>query len=193
MMIRRLFAVTALAALTACASSIQVNHDFNPEASFAAFQTFDWMPESGRQSDTRTANDLRERRFRTATEAYLTEKGFRKVTSGADFVVGYHLTLENQVDYRTVNTYWGPGWGYRGMYPGGYYGGYGGGMGTSQTTAYGYVQGTLIIDIFDVESRELVWRGVGEGKVQEDLTPQERDQRTREAVEAILAAFPPNG
>ena len=193
MIIRRLFAVTALVALAACASSIQVNHDFNPQVSFAALQTFDWMPESGRQSDTRAANDLRERRFRTATEAYLTEKGFRKVTSGADFVVGYHLTLENQVDYRTVNTYWGSGWGYRGMYPGGYYGGYGGGMASSQTTAYGYVQGTLIIDIFDVESHELVWRGVGEGKVQEDLTPQERDQRTREAVEAILADFPPNG
>ena len=197
MMIRRLFAMTALVALAACASSIDVSHDFNPQASFDALQSFDWMPESGRQDDSRVSNDLTDRRFRTATEAYLSSRGFRKVTSGADFLVGYHLTLENEVDYQTVNTYWGPRWGYGGMYHGG--GRYGGaryvgvGVGTTQTTARGYVQGTLIIDIFDVEAEELVWRGIGEGQVDPDLTPQERDQRSREAVQAILADFPPNG
>jgi hypothetical protein len=192
MMIRRLLAVAALATLTAC-FSVQVNHDFNPKADFAALQTFDWMPESDHQSDSSAADDLRERRFRTATEAYLTEKGFRKVTSGADFVVGYHLTVENEVDFQTVNTYWGPRWDYGGMYPD-YYGGYyGGGMAPTRSTARGYLQGTLIIDIFDVESEELVWRGVGEAQMEPDWTPQERDQNSRKAVRAILAAFPPNG
>ncbi len=182
-MIRRLLAMTALAALAAC-SGVQVNHDFNPQANFAALQTFDWMPESGRQADGRVASDLRDQRFRSATEANLSAKGFRKVTSGADFLVGYHLTLENEVDYQAVNTYWGPRWGYRGIY---------GGVGTTHVTARGYVQGTLIIDIFDVEAEELVWRGVGEGRVEQNWSPQERDEKVRRAVEAILADFPPNG
>jgi hypothetical protein len=188
MMIRRLLAVAALATLTAC-FSLQVNHDFNPQADFEALQTFDWMSESDHQSGSSAANDLRERRFRTATEAYLTEKGFQKVTSGADFVVGYHWTVDNEVDFQAVNGYWGPRWGYGGMYPS-YYGG---SVGTTQTTARGYLQGTLIIDIFDVESEELVWRGVGEARMEPDWTRQERDEKSRKAVRAILAEFPPNG
>ena len=38
---------------------------------------------------------------------------------------------------------------------------------------------------------ELVWRGVGEARLYENRTPEQRAERMREAVENILDEFPP--
>ena len=116
-------------------------------------------------------------------------KGFRYDSSGEpNFRVGYHLILDERVDYQTVNTYWGGGWGYGRVYRP-----YGPGYGTSQTYATEYTQGTLIIDFFDTGSKELVWRGTAEGKIHETDDPQEKQDRANRAVQMILDQFPPGG
>jgi hypothetical protein len=66
-------------------------------------------------------------------------------------------------------------------------------MGTSQTYSREYTMGTLIIDFFDVGSRELVWRGSAEGKINEYNDPQEKQERANLAVQKILDQFPPGG
>lgn len=179
-----LVAATVLA-LSAC-SSIEVSQDFSPSMDFSRLQTFDWMPEPPRTRDTRVDNDLVDRRFKIALEEVLETKDFRKVDSGrADFRVGYHLTLDQEVDYQTLNTYWGGGWRYGGLY--------GPTVGTTTVQARAYTVGTLIIDVFDVESQELVWRGSGEGRVSDDdMSPEERQRRVTEAVSRVLDQFPPN-
>jgi Domain of unknown function (DUF4136) len=180
----------ALATLGAGCSGIQTTHDFNPDVSFAELRTYDWMPQptSGGR-DSRVDNDLVDARFRRAIETVMEESGMQKVTSGEpDFRVGYFLALDDQVDYQTVNSYWGSSWGY-GMYG---YRGAGMTMSTSTVQERRYTVGTMIIDIFDVESHELVWRGSGEGKVNQNARdPQERQERADEAVRAILKQFPP--
>ena len=84
-----------------------------------------------------------------------------------------------------MNTYWGSGWGYRGVYRGGP----GVGVGTSTYTTE-YTVGTLVIDVFDGARHELVWRGAGEGRVQEAQNPQERQEKINEAVALIMEDFP---
>ena len=81
----------------------------------------------------------------------------------------------------TVNRSYGYGYGRYGRPMGGY----------SETRVSEYTQGTLIIDIVDAASNELVWRGSTEGRVREKKTPEEREKRIRDAVAAILAEFPP--
>jgi len=177
--------------LTGC-SGISVNQDFSPGTDFSALASWDWMPAGDRESgDPRADNPLLDQRIRTAIEGQMQAKGFRKVDSGEpNFRVGYHLILEDQVDYETVNTYYGGGWGYRGVY------GRRGptmAMGTSQTRTIEYTMGSLIIDFFDVGSKELVWRGSAEGKINESNDPQERQERANQAVLKILEQFPPSG
>jgi len=187
----KISAVVALTFLVSSCVGVTVNQDFNPSANFSSLTTWDWIPEGSRQgADIRTGNPLVDQRVRDAIETQMGAKGFRKVDSGdPSFRVGYHLILDDRVDYQTVNTYYGGGWGYRGVY-----GRYGGpGYGASQTYANEYTMGTIIIDFFDVASKELVWRGSGEGKVHESTTPQERQQRAGEAVRMILDQFPPSG
>lgn len=179
---------TALAFALGGCSSIQTTQDFSPTANFAGLRTFDWMPDPPIQRDARVDNDLIDQRFKTALEEVLEAKGFDKISSGrADFRVGYHLALDEEIDYQTLNTYYGGGWGYRGMYgprP----------VGVSTVQERRYTVGTLIIDVFDVESQELVWRGSGEGRVSDDeRTPEERQERVTQAVRLVLERFPPNG
>ena len=172
--------------MTSACSGISVNQDFNPAADFAALSTWDWMPVPNQTSD----NPLVDQRVRAAVEAGLQAKGLRKVDSGEPtFRVGYQIILEDKVNYQTVNSYYGTGWGYRGIY------GVRGGpvMGTSQTYATEYTMGSLVIDFFDVSSKELVWRGSAEGKINETADPVQRQERAQEAVTKILEQFPPNG
>jgi hypothetical protein len=49
----------------------------------------------------------------------------------------------------------------------------------------------LIVDIVDMRSRQLVWRGTAEARVDESADPERRDARVREAVEKLFAEFPP--
>ena len=179
-----MFAVVALSlALSGCAS-IDVNTDYDPTTDFTAYQTFAWMEGTGGGSDDpRVAGDLMDQRFRRAIESELVSRGMRKLESGRpDVFIGYQVALDDRVDYQTVNSYYGSGWGYRGVY--------GVGVGSTQQYAREYTLGTPVIDMFDAARRELVWRGTGEGKVDAARNPQERQERVNEAVTAILEDFP---
>ncbi len=177
-----MFAVVALnLALSGCAA-IEVNTDFDPATDFTRYQTFAWMEGTGGGNDPRVSGDLMDQRFRRAIESELVSRGMQKAASGQpDVFVGYQVALDDRVDYETINTYYGGGWGYRGVY----------GVGVaSQTTAREYTLGTLVIDVFDAGRRELVWRGTGEGRVDAARNPQERQERINEAVTLILEEFP---
>jgi len=191
MTLHRIISLFVFALLLSGCSGISVNQDFSPGADFSSLTVWDWMPPSERRSnDPRANNQILDQRIRAAVETQMQAKGFTKVDSGEPkFRVGYNLILEDRVDYETVNTYWGSGWGYRGVY-----GRYGGPtMGTSQTYAREYTKGTLIIDFFDVASHELVWRGSAEGKIHEYTDPVKKQERANQAVQKILSQFPPGG
>jgi hypothetical protein len=173
----------ALAASLAACSGISTNFDFDPQANFTGYQTWAWME---MQPDPQFT-DLQRSRLRSSVESGMAAKGLELVRSQPDVFVGYQVILDEQVSYNTVNNYYGGGWGYRGWYGPSY----GMTMGSSQTTETRVQVGTLILDIFDAGTKELVWRGTGESKIQEIQDPQERQARLDKAVAKILENFPP--
>ena len=179
---RPILGIVALTVVLSACGGIQVSTDFDPSTNFGGYRTFAWMAGSGEGDDPRVSGDLMDQRFRRAIESELVAKGMQKATSGQpDVFVGYQIALDDRIDYETVNTYWGTGWGYRGVYRG---------VGTSRTSAREYTLGTLVIDVFDAARRELVWRGAGEGRVDQARDPQERQERINEAVTEIMEDFP---
>ncbi len=174
-----------LSAILAGCSSLNVNTDFDPTAisRVGSFQSYAWLPHPA-GGDTRANNSLVEGRLMRAVDAALQAKGYRLVQSNPDFLVGWHAGLEDRVDVQRINSYYGYRWSRWGR---------GGGVWTSDTYVTEYTQGTLILDIVDADANELVWRGAGEGKVNLDSTPQERERRIQEAVDKILEDFPPGG
>jgi len=169
--------------LGACAAGITYNHDFDPAANFTQLRTYIWAqaPQAAAGGEARGVNPLIERRVVAAIDSQLAAKGYQLSNSGeGDFAINFEITTSQQTDY---NTY------YTGM---GYYGGwYGGmGMGSSTTSATVTTNGTLIVDIFDTRTRNLIWRGTAKGTVEPEASMEQREMRIREAVAGTLQPFP---
>ena len=54
-----------------------------------------------------------------------------------------------------------------------------------------YEEGTLLLDVVDGRTNELVWRGAASTRINPDRTPQERTELIRTAVQKMLKDFPP--
>jgi hypothetical protein len=168
-------------ALSACGAGISYNYDYDRSADFTRLRTYVWAQHPEGAAEPRGMNPMLERRFIAAIDQQLAAKGYQLSTSGeGDFAVNFQITTSEQVDYNTYYT----GMGYRG----GWYGGMG--MGTSTTRATVTTNGTLIVDVFDVRSRELIWRGTAQGTVEPEASPEQREMRINQAVTGILQQFP---
>ncbi|MCK5122521.1 MAG: DUF4136 domain-containing protein [Methylococcales bacterium] len=171
-------------------STIKVTSDYNPAVSFSGFQSYQWIPGGPTKiGDPRVDdNTLLQSRVRKAVDNVLASKGYQKVTSGKpDFWITYHVTLDKQVKIQAINSinHYGPGWGWR--YGSTYSGGYRG----NDTFVYTYDQGSLIIDIVEPDSRQLIWRGSATDKVNFSHSPEQKEQKINEAVKKLLEQFPP--
>lgn len=167
----------ALVAGTTGCSNIRTNADYDPSVNFTTLRTYDWRAD-GKQApqDPRIDNTLFASRVHQAVDRQLAAKGYQQSTNGnPDFLVGYHAVVEGKVDFRTV---------------GGYYG-YGGWGTAPQTYAYNYDEGTLLLDVIQPETMQLLWRGSATATVRPSATPVERQKRINEAIEKILSKFPP--
>jgi len=134
-------------------------------------------------------NTILRNRVHTAVDAALSARGFRKVSSDPDFLVAYHVSLDRQQSVQTLNSYYGysPGWGYG--YGASYRPGYW--AGSPETYVYEYEEGTLILDVVDPKSKELMWRGSAQDEVNFKSTPEKAQAQINEAVNGMLEHFPP--
>ncbi len=174
----RLAALLVPLAALAC-SSLRVSEDFDPAEDFSTYRTFTWLPVPQQPTgDYRVDNPLLDSRIRTAVERHLSARGFQKVEDRApDFYVAYHLNVEEKIDVRTVNRGYVDYWGYYASWP--------------ETRVTQYDEGTLIIDVANARKKQLVWRGVGVGRLRRQPTPEQTTRDVNEAVDLILAKFPP--
>ena len=181
----RLCSSVLVVTLAAC-STLDIRSDYDPEANFGGLKTYDWMPDP-KTGDPRVDNALVVKRITTAIDAELAAKGYTHITSGdPDFYVGYHAAVKDKLDVRTMNTYYGyaPGWGWNYGYGGGPYG--------TETYTYEYEEGTLMIDVVEPENKKLIWRGSAQAELKRRQTPEQSEQGIREAVQKVLANFPPD-
>jgi hypothetical protein len=171
---------------------MSVTSDYDPSASFADLKTFSWLPEPDeRTQESRIPKDsFVHQRICTAVEKELTSKGFQQQTSGVpDFQVGYHVTLDKQTNVAVLNNHYGysPGWAWRYGYayrPYGY-------VGAPETYVYQYDEGTLILDIVDPKTNQLIWRGSATDEVNLSATAEMKQKQINEAVTRLLEKFPP--
>jgi hypothetical protein len=162
----------AAAVLVAC-TTLKVNYDYDREADFTRYETYSWI-----ESDVSAADDnpLIHQRLIRAVDAQLAAKGLRLVDSDPDLHVTYHGESENVVVLDSVGYY--DGW-YR----------YGG-IGVSTTRARTYEQGTLVVDLVDVGSNRLVWRGIATDTVASSPDAQSRQIET--ATQQMFRRYPPS-
>lgn len=174
--------------LSACAS-MQVSVDYDEKVSFANLKTYNWLPGRPLKSGNPIidTDNLLHRRIKDEINRWLESHGYSlEPREESDFLVSYYVVTDKKTQITVLNDYYGYplGWGY--------YGGYYGYPGGSRTYVYEYDVGTLIIDIVNTKTRQLMWRGTAQGEVKELKTPEEKKARIAEAVQSIMKNFPPH-
>lgn len=105
-------------------------------------------------------------------------------TASADFLVSYNLVVDQRVTGSNISG---------GMTMGRSTRGRSASIGLSTgSQVRTYERGTLLIDIHDVASNKLVWRGVSAQALPDLSDPQRLTAHINATVEAILEQFPPN-
>ncbi|OHU88148.1 MULTISPECIES: DUF4136 domain-containing protein [Pseudoalteromonas] len=179
-MFKKLFMTSALLLLSACTSL--PDWDYDKSVEFANYKTFAWAPDANLKSSTNDyqINDLMEKRVRNAITQNLSTQGITLVAADkADMLVNYHASVERKIEADTLSTSYGVRWNYWGW-----------GVQTHTTTRE-YDVGTLVIDVIDNASKQLVWRGAKEGRLRTKQTPEQRDASINKTVTEILENFPP--
>jgi hypothetical protein len=66
-------------------------------------------------------------------------------------------------------------------------------LGARSTARVEYTANTIVIDVIDPTSNEVVWQGSGETAPNSNATVEEQSDLIRRVVEKILKDFPPDG
>jgi len=155
-------------------SAQQVKTDYDRNANFAQYKTYSWA-----QVKTKDALDVD--RIKSAVNAALAAKGWTQADSGGDVsIVAMEITRNQQ----TLNTFYdgfGGGWGWRRFG--------GGGFGDATTTTETYKVGTVVVDLFDAKTKQLLWRGMSS-----DTLSNNSDKNIKnldKGVEKMFKNFPP--
>jgi hypothetical protein len=142
---RSIFASVGIALLFATASfAEQVKTDYDRSADFSQYKTYSWQK-------VQTQDPLWAGRIKDAVNAALAAKGWTQVASGGQVAIVAMETTQNQQTLNTLYDGFGGGWGWRRFG--------GGGFGDATTTTENYKVGTLVVDLFDANSKNLIWRG----------------------------------
>jgi hypothetical protein len=104
------------------------------------------------------------------------------VESGGDISI---VAIDIDRNQQTLNTFYddfGGGFGRRG------FGGLGG-FGEATTTPETYTVGTLVVDLFDAKTKDLVWRGVASGMLSNKSA--KNIENLNKGVQKLFQHFPP--
>jgi Domain of unknown function (DUF4136) len=169
--ILRLLPVFAAFLLIAAATFAQdVSTDYDHHANFERYHTYSWMK-------VHTENPFWQSRITEAVDRDLQAKGWQRVDSGGDVVLAAVGATRNQQEYQTFYDGFG-GWRWRGWGP------------TETTTqVLNYRVGTLVLDMYDAQSKQLLWRGTAQETLSDK--PEKNEHKLQEAVDKMFKHFPP--
>ena len=174
-------ALLSLALLGGCAG-YDIRYDFDASAPYARYKTFDWYTA---KKGTGGTTSLMDKRVRAAVQAELQTKGFKLDAQGdPDFLVTYYPVVQDKkVRTTTTRVGVGTGWGAKPLNAR---------VGLSTSQVRHFKEGTIVVEIVDFRSNQLVWQGSATGALTALKNPEEANEVIPKAVRDILAKFPPN-
>jgi hypothetical protein len=153
----------------------QVKTDFDHQANFSQYKTYSWQ-------EIKPPNSLWDARIKNAVDAQLAAKGWTQVDSGGDVAIVAIKTTETQRSLQTFYDGFGGGWGWRRFG--------GGGFGESTTTEQDYKEGTLVVDMYDAKTKQLIWRSSAEDTLSSKAEKNEKN--LDKGVAKMFKKFPPD-
>lgn len=151
---------------------MKVRHEYDKQTDFTLYKSFSIYPYDQQNSFMYNSSDKEVLEYYLAQE--LKDRGYKQQTDKGDLIADIYVVIGHKA-----------GSSYRNHYSTGYWSGY--------SNPYGYrtenlVGGTLIISLYDSESKTLVWQGTGTGTLTEN--PLEAERNIPKRISQIFYRFP---
>ena len=167
-----LLLVGALIFVTGSLSAQDVRYNFMPGTDFSKFHTYKWSSIEGGAHP----NQIVDAQIKQAVDSQLASKGLTKILDDkASLYIGYQIAVDKE---KQLNAF-GMGGGIR----------WGGGMGTATSSTISV--GTLVLDMYDPTTKQLVWTGTATKTLDPSSNQQKNQQRLDKAMAKLLKNYPP--
>lgn len=174
---------TLALAFTGCRGGIEVRTMVAPDARLSSLHTFRMLPGPARRDgrpatgadDPMISNSIANRTIREQIVKAFQERGYTLDDRNPDFGVAFYATAREKLDVSA----WDYGYPYYPRWP--RY------PGPVQTVTQ-YTEGSVVIDVVQGRTRDLLWRGEGKAELSDGLA--ENVQQLAKAATAIVSKFP---
>lgn len=167
-----------------CAPSYDVHTMAAPKVALTEFRSFHIMPTPRRRDgyaptgdyDPMVSNSITNRALRASVQSAFESRGYIDEAWRPDFVVAVYASARDKLDLTqwqyTPYPWWPRGWS----------------VGVSSAYGREYKEGTVIVDVINPETLELLWRGSATATLGDN--PDENTKKLQKAAVAIVAKFP---
>ncbi len=182
----KLLVVLSALVFAGCTTRPSVETDHQADFDFSSLKTFAVAETKQDSKENILISPFTLSHIHSALETELVKR-YQGVSTAAnpDFIVSYHVVIEEKLDPRSYDDLYGFGYygrGYR--YPSLFFHGPGSGLRV-------YNQGSLIVDIVDAKTEKPIWRGVSEKRLSRSMAPQQQREVLSRAVTEVIGQFPP--
>jgi len=170
-----LYGASFLILLLVCGQTLaaqDVKYNSMPGTDFSKFHTYKWVEVEG----STHPNQIVDTQIKQSVDSQLASKGLTKAEGDkADLLVGYQTAVDQE---KQRNAY-GMG--------GTRFGGIGDATATSSTINIG----TIVVDMYDPTTKQLVWTGRAEKTIDPSSNQEKNQKNLDKAIEKLLKNYPP--
>ena len=161
--------VVALLLLTAGTLAAQdVRYNFMPGADFSKYHTYKWVNTGRAHPD-----QIMDAEIKQAIDSQLAAKGMTKTDSDkVDLYIGYQTAVRQETQWDA--------WGSRAF-----------GMGSASWTSSTISVGTLVLDMYDPGTKQLVWTGSATNTIDTGSNQEKHMKKLDKAMAKLLKNYPP--
>jgi hypothetical protein len=153
-----------------------VRYDFMPGTDFSKYHTYKWISIEGGAHP----NQIVDAQIKQSIDSQLASKGLTKTDGDkADLFIGYQVSIDQEKQWNAYGMGGGPRWGW----------GMGGGMATATSSTISV--GTLVLDMYDPSTKQLVWTGRATKALDPSSNPEKNQRNLDKAMQKLLKNYPP--
>ncbi len=179
--VRSIFILTVLFAITSC-STVKVVADLDKSVDFSAYNTYSFL---GWQDDSdRLLTDFDKKRVRDAFVSEFEARGMSYVEENGNMDITLFFVIDQKTSTTAYTDYYGGGYGGYHRYGGGW----GNGYASTTYSESDYLEGTLVMDVFDGTSKDQIWQGIATSTIVEN--PAKREKTIPAKIGALMNKFP---
>ncbi|MBT8074417.1 MAG: DUF4136 domain-containing protein [Xanthomonadales bacterium] len=171
--------------ITACGSTTTIKSDYDRSVDFSQFKTYGYYSPMGIENPNYSS--LLGQMFRDAIDAQMKPRGY-VLSNNPDLLINVSARMQDKTQVRTYSepAMYGGYYGYRG----GLYDPWGGyGYGTS-THVSQYTEGTINVDMVDIDNKRMVWEGIAIGRVDEKKKNDNLRQDIMDGIAEMFVNYP---